>query len=109
MFDTIKRRELLKKSGVLALGMLSFPAWMPRIAFRDPSAVGTKQDVLVVIFMRGGADGLNIVVPHGDRDYYKYRHSLAIKQPNGKNSQSVINLDGFFGLLPQLRPLKELW
>jgi len=109
MFDTIKRRELLKKSGVLALGMMTFPAWMPRIAFRSQTSASAVQDILVVVFLRGGADGLNIVVPHGDRDYYAHRDALAIPQPNTRNAASAIELDGFFGLHPALRPLKELW
>lgn len=105
----INRRELLKKSGVLALGMMTFPAWMPRIAFRQQNADSTAKDVLVVVFMRGGADGLNIVVPHGDRGYYAAREQLAIAQPNAKTEGSAIDLDGFFGLHPALRPLKEVW
>lgn len=105
----LNRRELLKKSGVLALGMMSFPAWMPRIAFRQQNAAATAQDILVVVFMRGGADGLNIVVPHGDKDYYAHRAVLGVPQPNTRTDKSVIDLDGFFGLHPALRPLKEIW
>ena len=56
MFDELARRELLKKSGVLAMGMLAWPAWMPRVALRA-SAAQTKSDTLVAIFMRGGVDG----------------------------------------------------
>lgn len=109
MLETLKRREVLKKGGVLALGMLSMPAWMPRIAFREPSAASAGQDILVVVFMRGGADGLSIVVPHGDGDYYARRETLAIQQPKAHNASSAIDLDGYFGLHPKLRPLKELW
>ncbi|MBI4673559.1 MAG: DUF1501 domain-containing protein [Chloroflexi bacterium] len=109
MFDTLKRRQLLKKSGVLALGMMTFPAWMPRIAFRSPPATNQTHDLVVVVFLRGGADGLNIVVPHGDRDYYGNRDALAIAQPKARDDASAIDLDGFFGLHPKLRPLKELW
>lgn len=108
MFDTIKRRDLLKKTGVLALGMMTFPAWMPRIAFRAPDAA-TKNPILVVIFMRGAADGLNIIVPHGDKDYYTHRSVLAIQQPNAQNDTSALDLDGYFGFHPKLRPLKDLW
>ncbi len=109
MFDSIKRRELFKRSGVLALGMMTFPAWMPRVAFRSRDAVSPTQDILVVVFMRGGADGLNIVVPHGDRDYYANRPEIAIAQPNTRDENSALDLDGFFGLHPKLRPLQEVW
>jgi uncharacterized protein (DUF1501 family) len=64
-------------------------------------------DVLICIFQRGGADGLNMVVPHGDKDYYAHRASLAIPQPGA--SGSAIDLDGFFGLHPALGALKESW
>lgn len=64
-------------------------------------------DVLICIFLRGGADGLNMVVPHGDRDYYGNRSELAIPTP-GKGG-AALDLDGFFGLHPALEPLKEIW
>ncbi len=108
MFDEIKRRDILKKSGVLALGMLAYPAWMPRIALRSNDAPPAG-DILVAIFMRGGADGLNILVPHGDRNYYSLRDTIAISQPKSAQPDSAIDLDGFFGLHPALRPLKELF
>jgi uncharacterized protein (DUF1501 family) len=108
MFDEIKRRDLLKKSGVLAVGMLAYPAWMPRVALRTDDAAA-KGDVLVAVFMRGGADGLNIIVPHGDKDYYSLRDTLALAQPKPVQPNSAIDLDGFFGLHPAMRPLKELF
>jgi len=108
MFDEIKRRDLLKKSGVLAMGMMAWPAWLPRVALRDAD-VQSKGDILVVIFMRGGVDGLNVIVPHGDGDYYAYRETLAIAQPKASQANSAIDLNGFYGLHPALRPLKELY
>lgn len=59
--------------------------------------------VLIVVFLRGGADGLNLVVPHGDDDYYRARPSI------GKSRSEVIDLDGFFGLNPLLEPLHRFW
>lgn len=112
MFDSIKRRELLTKSGVLAMGILGLPAWMPRVALRS-ERVSSPNDILVVVFLRGGADGLNMVVPYGDRDYYAQRKILAVgapKSPSLKLKDSgATDLDGFFGLHPKLAPLKELW
>src|SRR3954464_13271696 len=67
----------------------------------------SPRDVLICIFQRGGADGLNMVVPHGDKDYYAHRSSLAIPQPG--TSGAAIDLDGFFGLHPALDALKEIW
>jgi uncharacterized protein (DUF1501 family) len=67
----------------------------------------TARDVLICIFQRGGADGLNMVVPHGDAGYYAQRPSLAIGAP-GRDA-GAIDLDGFFGLHPSLGALKEIW
>ncbi|MDZ4719345.1 MAG: DUF1501 domain-containing protein [Roseiflexaceae bacterium] len=64
-------------------------------------------DTLIVIFQRGGADGLNIVVPHGDSAYYAARSRLAIAKPG--SDAGALDLDGFFGLHPALAPLKEIW
>lgn len=102
------RRDVLKKTGVIAMGMLSWPLWMPRVALAPRDAI-TQGDILVCIFMRGAADGLNLAVPHGDKDYYSHRESLAIAQPNSNDPQAAVNLDGFFGLHPNLSPLKEIY
>lgn len=59
--------------------------------------------VLVAVFLRGGADGLHLVVPHGDDEYYRARPSIA------KTRSEVIDLDGFFGLNPLLEPLQRFW
>src|ERR1043165_1454622 len=75
----------------------------PKSQIQDPKSA----DVLICIFQRGGADGLNMVVPHGDKDYYAQRPQLAIPQPGG--DISAIDLDGFFGLHPALSSLKEIW
>ena len=64
-------------------------------------------EILICIFQRGGADGLNIVVPHGDANYYAHRRQLAIAQPG--RDFGAIDLDGFFGLHPALSPLKAIW
>lgn len=102
------RRDLLKKTGVLAMGALAFPHWMPRVALA-PENAPTQGDILVCIFQRGAADGLNLVVPYGDKSYYGARDTLAIKEPQSRDGQAVIDLDGFFGLHPSLAPFKDIW
>ena len=57
---------------------------------------------LVVLFQRGAADGLNIVVPFGEQNYYRMRPSIAIPQPKRGGSDAAIDLDGFFGVHPSL-------
>jgi uncharacterized protein (DUF1501 family) len=97
------RRVFLRSAG---LGGLILPAWFPRVAFS--AAPSTQRDVLVCIFLRGGADGLNVVVPVGDDDYYRSRPALAILPP-GSAGRAAIDLDGFFAFHPSLAPLKELY
>src|SRR6202043_63378 len=70
-----------------------------------------RKKVLVAIFQRGAADGLNIVVPHGEQRYYDLRPTISIPRPstNIAAQDSVVDLDGFFGLHPSLAPLQPLW
>lgn len=97
-----------RRSFLTSLGALSLPAWFPRLAFAArPEERAAARDVLVCIFQRGGADGLNIVVPHAESAYHDARPTLSLPDPGATNG--VIDLDGFFGLHPSLAPLKELW
>lgn len=67
---------------------------------------------LVCIFLRGGADGLNLVVPHAEDHYYSLRRSLAVPRPGtaaGEAGAGAIDLDGRFGLNPRLSALKPLF
>jgi len=85
--------------------------WMPRLAF-TPAQSTSRGDLLVVVFLRGAADGLNMIVPHGEASYYRLRPSLAIPRPDDRraaSSRRTIDLDGFFGLHPALQPLLPAW
>jgi uncharacterized protein (DUF1501 family) len=87
------------------------PAWMPRLAFA-PKYSGPRGDTLVVIFLRGAADVLNMLVPHGEAAYYALRPSLGIARPDDhrtRESLRAVDLDGFFGFHPALRALLEPW
>lgn len=84
------------------VGTAAIPSFLTRAALGlTESGTGNKR--LVVIFQRGAADGLNIVVPHGEPAYYAMRPSINIPR------QQVIDLNGFFGLHPSMTPLKPLW
>ena len=100
----ISRRVFLK-DGALALVSLGFA---PTFLARTVEGISTRQKVLIAIFQRGAVDGLNMIVPFGDRDYYAARPTLAIARP-GADENTAIDLDGFFGLHPRLRPLKPFW
>jgi uncharacterized protein (DUF1501 family) len=64
--------------------------------------------ILVIVSLRGGVDAINAVVPHGDPDYYRLRPTLAIPPPKARGA-ATLDLDGFFGFHPSLRPLLPLW
>ena len=88
-----------------------WPAWLPRLAF-SPATRGPRGDVLLVVFLRGAADSLNMVVPHGEEAYYRMRPSLAIPRPDDRRAAAAsrsVDLDGFFGLHPALAPLLPAW
>jgi uncharacterized protein (DUF1501 family) len=85
--------------------------WMPRLAFA-PQNTAPRGDTLVVVFLRGAADVLNMVVPHGEDAYYQLRPSLGIPRPddsNAKKEERAVDLDGFFGLHPNMQALLGAW
>jgi uncharacterized protein (DUF1501 family) len=97
----ITRRVFLKGGAMSVVGMAAVPGFLARAAMAADAAQPHRR--LVVIFQRGAADGLNIVVPHGEAEYYTMRPTIAIPQ------RDVIDLDGFFGLHPAMSALKPLW
>jgi uncharacterized protein (DUF1501 family) len=102
----ISRRVFLK-DGAFALVTLGFaPSFLARTAFAEGRSARAKQ--LVAIFQRGAVDGLSVVVPFGEGDYYRLRPTIALARP-GSGSNASIDLDGFFGLNPRMAPLKRLW
>jgi uncharacterized protein (DUF1501 family) len=101
----ISRRIFLKDGG-LALVSLGFA---PAFLARTVEGIGAaRQKVLIAIFQRGAVDGLNMIVPFGEPEYYRARPTLAIAKP-GSSSDAALDLDGFFGLHPRMKPLKPLW
>jgi len=71
-----------RRSFLTSLGALSLPAWFPRLAFgAKPEERAATRDVLVCVFQRGGADGLNVVVPHAESAYHDARPTLKIPDP----------------------------
>ena len=100
-------RRIFLKHGAFAFVSLGFaPSFLARTAFAAGASRRPKQ--LIAIFQRGAVDGLSVVVPFGEADYYRARPSIAIGRP-GSAGTSAIDLDGFFGLHPRLQPLKPLW
>lgn len=96
------RRVFLRNGALALVGTAAVPACLTRTALAAESA-GSGNKRLVVIFQRGGADGLNLVVPHAEPAYYAMRPSINIPR------HAVLDLDGFFGLHPSLAALQPLW
>jgi uncharacterized protein (DUF1501 family) len=105
------KRRIFLKSGGLALAAFGLAGALPGVLqsmVQAASAAPTgKRKVLIVVFQRGAVDGLNMVVPHADSDYYAARRGIAIARP-GQND-GALDIDGRFGLHPALAPLLPFW
>lgn len=105
------RRYFLKTSGI---GLASFgfmtaaPDFLHQFASAQAGAKGFgKKKVLVTIFQRGAVDGLNMLVPYGESEYYNLRPTIAVKKPG--DTDGAIKLDDTFGLNPAMKPFEALY
>lgn len=98
----LSRRGFLRGLG-LAGASLTIGSAVVTVGPSAPSAAAAPSSVLVVLSLRGAADGLSLVVPHGDPVYYAARPRIALP------ADRLIAKDGFFGLHPALAPLQPLW
>jgi uncharacterized protein (DUF1501 family) len=105
--DCCSRRSFMKSGALALLGIGSVPRFLVRTAYAQGTAARPK--ILIALFQRGAVDGLSMIVPHGDRDYYGSRGSIAVARPAGGATEATVDLDGFFGLHPAMASLKPLW
>jgi uncharacterized protein (DUF1501 family) len=110
------KRRVFMKSGALAMATLGLdPTFLRKTVFAQDLMKGAAMNgtargkVLIVLFQRGAADALNVVVPHGEKAYYDMRPTIAVPRPVSGSAATAIDLDGFFGLHPSLSPFKRLW
>ena len=99
----ITRRGFMKDGALALVGTSVIPAFLTRSVMAAMTTAAANKKKLVVLFQRGAADGLNIVVPYREKNYYSMRPSIAIKQ------NEVLDLDGFFGLHPAMAAFKPLY
>ncbi len=99
----VTRRGFMKSGALALVGTSVIPAFLTRSVYAEATAAAAKGKKLVVVFQRGACDGLNVVVPYAEPNYYTMRPTIAI----GKSE--VLDLDGKFGLHPALASLKPLW
>ena len=110
---SVTRRLFLKQSGIalasVGLAPMMGPIFLRQAAFGAQATAGKRKKTLICLFQRGAADGLNIVVPHGDKDLYRHRPELAVPRPKAGAATAALDLDGFFGLHPALAPLMPMY
>ena len=112
MSKGISRRQLLQGVALTAaLGVETRGVSSLASVALGPRKEESAPDTLVVLFLRGGADGLNIIVPYGDDDYYKLRPNLALSPPSSgaARSSKALKLDSFFGLHPAMSSLLPIY
>jgi uncharacterized protein (DUF1501 family) len=105
---SLSRRDLLRRGAVVGGAVLAASALPPLVAPEVTTRLAYASepydgDVLVVLSLRGGFDGLNVVVPHGDPAYAAARPGIGIPKA------SLVAGDAMFGLHPALAPLVPLW
>ncbi|MCC6442581.1 MAG: DUF1501 domain-containing protein [Armatimonadetes bacterium] len=114
MQTTDNSHQSLSRRGFLVSGLMAAIGWasrpnpsLARVSI-SPGKKASTENVLVILFLRGGADGLNMVAPYAEDAYYRYRPTLNVSAPNDKTKAAasrLLDLDGFFGLNPLLAPL----
>jgi len=99
----ITRRGFMKDGALALVGTSTIPSFLTRSVMAEMTTAAANKKKLVVLFQRGAADGLNIVVPYREKNYYSMRPSIAIQE------NEVLDLDGFFGLHPAMTAFKPLY
>ena len=89
------------------LGLVGGAAFTPLLGAVGIARADEAPRRLVVVMLRGAVDGLNVVVPYGEADYYDARPTIAIQKPGADNG--ALALDGRFALHPALAALMPLW
>ena len=97
------RRGFMKNGALALVGTSVIPHFLMRSVMAEATTAQANNKKLVVLFQRGAADGLNIVIPHGDKNYYSMRPTIAVGQ------KDVVDLNGYFGLHPAMAAFKPLY
>jgi uncharacterized protein (DUF1501 family) len=101
-YNDLSRRDFLARSTAAAI-VAATPAWLPQVTYAQTE--DTTRDVIVSLFLRGGADGLSMVVPYGESAYYTARPTIAVPRPDDASPNRALDLNGFFGLPPAMASL----
>ncbi|MGA7155655.1 MAG: DUF1501 domain-containing protein [Acidobacteriaceae bacterium] len=101
--NSVTRRGFLRGGALALVGTGVIPGFLTRSVFAEVARAGAQKKKLVVVFQRGACDGLNVVVPYKESNYYAMRPTIGI-QPG-----QLLDLDGFFGLHPAMGAMKPLF
>jgi uncharacterized protein (DUF1501 family) len=101
--SAVTRRGFMKGGALALVGTSTIPGFLARSVMAEMTTAVANKKKLVVVFQRGAADGLNIIVPYKEKNYYTMRPSIAIQE------RDVLDLDGFFGLHPAMAAFKPLY
>ena len=107
MTKKIERRDVLKLGAGAGAAALAFPTPLRCLGTTKPSSA--PRPVLVTIYLRGGQDALNTVVPYAEKRYYEIRPTIAIPAKSAEGAPGVLKLDKQWGLHPAMRALMPLW
>lgn len=102
----LSRRHFLGLAGGF-VATAAAPSWLPRVVYAQSES--SSRDVIVSIFLRGGADALSLCPPFGDDSYYDLRRRIAIPRPDSTQGGRALDLDGFFGFPPAMAPLLDAY
>jgi uncharacterized protein (DUF1501 family) len=100
---SVTRRGFLRGGALALVGTSVIPAFLTRSVYAEVARAAASKKKLVVIFQRGACDGLNVVVPYKEPNYYAMRSTIGIQQ------KDLMDLDGFFGLHPAMASMKPLF
>jgi len=102
-YHELARRDFLMAAGAVGIAAM-VPTWLPSVVMAQTS--NSTRDIIVSIFLSGGVDGMSLVAPFGDPDYYTGRPTLAIPRPDAAGAGPKLTaLDNFFGFSPGMAPL----
>ncbi len=99
-YARLSRRGVFKGAAALAGATTMIGS---AVVTASPASASSASSVLVVVSLRGAADGLSLVVPHGDPVYYQARPRLSVP------ASTLVNSDAMFGMHPDMKPLEPLW
>jgi uncharacterized protein (DUF1501 family) len=102
-YHSLARRDFVSMAGGVGIAAL-LPAWLPKVVLAQ--SANSSRDIIVSIFISGGVDGMSLVAPFGDPDYYTGRPSIAIPRPDAAGTgPKGVALDNFFAFSPGMAPL----